>query len=142
MDLAERTQYVNDRFDDTFRVRAQMAVAMPPREDWEEMPLGPEHQYGWIPPIHLTEDEPRLMISVCPEIIAEQTMFLEDAEFEQYVRFIIFLIGRHIQWFDQGLSYRDLQNKFEEELLEKAERPFRFWSEVQLEILDRKLATS
>ena len=143
-----RADDIQERFDRQFRQTMGLAVAFPPRAEWETYPLGPQYQSGWLPPVPFA-GEPRLLISFCPEIIAEQTEVLadiaaenddvtEDELLEVYLSTIEFMLGRYIEWFDQQIPRAEITRRIEEDMYDHIPEAMQLLNEVQLQALDRK----
>lgn len=139
----DRIERIHDYFEDLIRVQLGQAIATPDREMWASMPLAPEHQYGWLPPLPYNgTDGPPLLLTVCPELILEHTSACSDEEFECYIQAIGFFIMIHVAEYPQkdgtdGLPTRERTVLAEKELDAADPGIMELVSRVQLGALDR-----
>jgi hypothetical protein len=94
--------------------------------------------YGWIPPYEVEgdpDDESATIIApFCPGLIAEQTRFLYDSPFEEYVDIIDYsmslqIIHRHLPWPEREAAV-------DHRMWEEASGSMELQNRIQMRILD------
>jgi hypothetical protein len=94
--------------------------------------------YGWIPPFELLDspdDETATVIGpFCPALIAEQTRFLLDEPFVQYIDTIEYQLCLHI--LHRHLPWQDRESLVDKLLWDTAPGSMELQNRVQLRILD------
>ena len=147
-DINDRTRLIQNRLDELFLGSAHAAVSAPDKESWESYPLPSQYRYGWLPPVKY--DEPLapdalspvadLMVSYCPEIIAEQTVWLDDDGLDIYLSITETIILRHMTLMadEPDMSEEERTRRVEEEIIDALASTdhLSFYSEVQMRILD------
>lgn len=89
------------------------AAVTPSKESWTIYNLDAPYRFGWMPPFHMDEDEPLLlMVSFCPELIAETTMWLDDESLGVYLDCIEACIDGMVAQpeSDPSVAYNRVQN--------------------------------
>jgi hypothetical protein len=61
------------------------ALVTPSREAWQAFNLDGSYRYGWMPPQPVEDDPHLLLVSVCPELIAATTLWLDDDDLDTYL---------------------------------------------------------
>lgn len=140
-----RIERITEYFEHLIMKQLGQAIATPDAEMWQSMPLPPEQMFGWMPPLPYNGDDgPLLLLTVCPELIDEQTAFLPDEAFEMYLETIGFFLIVHCAEYptdtSRGLNTRQRTCKAEDELMATpgGAAMMELLDEVRLRVLDEK----
>lgn len=85
-ELLGRTREVRHRLVDHLTVDLRCAAACPSRVAWQVVAVAGTFRYGWAPPTVVAAGPPPLLLyMLCPELIAETTLWLDDGELDIYL---------------------------------------------------------
>lgn len=69
------------------------------REDFLAFPLQPQFRYGFMPPVML--EGRRVIVPICPEILAAAAADFDDETFADYLELLEFLVTQHVALLDK-----------------------------------------
>lgn len=137
--IAERTKLVNDRL--VFHFEDIGCVLQPMSKfEWTtaqlEDPSNLHRPYGWVPPFEgKNGDEFAIFAPYCPSLIAEQTVDLDDGDFDSYLSGIEFITALQIA--NRNLPWQERERVIEARVWTEGEDTLRLMSAVQMAVLDK-----
>lgn len=140
-----RAKLIQDRLDSLFLNKMYVAVSTPDKETWESYPLPDGYRYGWLSPQPLGSDDvddPQWMVSYCPEVIADQTAWLDEDALSAYLDLTEAVILRHIALLEEqpGLTDTERSRMVEDEIIDALvdadNNVLALYAEVQMRVLD------
>lgn len=116
--------------------------------EWKANPIPDEnnlhHLYGWVPPKQIDsssdetlKDHDIVIAPFCPEIIAEQTLHLDQDEFAAYMDCLRVQTALHVAHRAKPLAERE--RIIEEYMWQEGEDSLRLMNAVQMRALDKLL---
>ena len=113
-----------------------VAVTAAHKDAWNSFPPAPRHSYGWIPPIAF--GEPALCVCFCPELLDEQTTWLDEEQLDHYLSVIEFTIDRHVQYWGE-MPEEELARRVDGEIIDHFPTSMSLLNRVQMRALDQKV---
>jgi len=130
-DLIDRTEIIKERIDTMLLDTIGFPVSTMPLDAWVDLELGTGEQFGFLWPRPF---EDTLLVAYCPDIIAVQTCWLDDPQFEAYMELVEFMLCRHLALGVMDLDER--RQQVESELWDLRPEAMEFLSHIQMQILD------
>jgi hypothetical protein len=140
IDMEERVEVVRHRLA-TFVLRELGCAAVTPlKDDWLDFNLDGPYRFGWMPPVGLLSANELIVISFCPELIAETTAWLDDDALENY----LVVIGTYLSAFVADLDADQVEvfRRTQDDLATSCPDALTLVSEVELRALDEGIVQS
>lgn len=137
-----RRDLIRNRLSSHLLEEQRCAVVCPPKEAILRMPIA-GHLFGWFPPMPL-EDSRMLLVSFCPELMAEITAWLDDEQLDAYLWTIEALLDEYISMMttcDELLTNAELRDRVEAKLLDAEPDALELLSQIELRALDTGIVT-
>lgn len=122
------------------RISKETVAEFIDRSEWVDVgddPTGLHKPFGFMPQ---RTDGPRLLVQFCPELIAEQSLHLEDADFTRYLQFIEGHVHMHVSHTPETMTgfydADELEGVIDRTLTELAPRLVALANQVQMRSLD------
>lgn len=117
------------------------AVVCPSKDAVVAIPIT-GHLFGWFPPMPIDDDNSLLVVSFCPELMAEVTDWLDDEELDIYLWTIEVLMDSYLDALAEGLEPDAMRQRVESELLDSEPDAMALLSQVELRALDSGVVRS
>lgn len=132
-DLIDRTDEIRERVDHMCLVQIRVPVAPMPLDEWLVLDKDVSERWGFMWPRPF---EDGLVVVYCPEMVAAQTCWLDDNQFQVYMDCIEFVISKHIALDDTIDTFEERRQVIEDDLWDANPEAMQFLSHVQATILD------
>lgn len=113
--LDMRTYRIRHRLADYVLNTLGCAAVTPSKTAWTTFEIDGPYRFGWMPPTQIEDDSPlMLIVSFCPELIAETTLWLDKDQLDQYLSTIEAFIDAMVTWPERSESdvYGEVQDKY------------------------------
>lgn len=138
MNVETTSEYIRKRIDTfIFGSLKKCQAATPTKAQWDTHPDGPYKRFGIRPPVIIAEQTLQIIVSYCPELIAEQTAHLSHEELDSYLDGLEYIMGRITQHVLAGDDPELAMSKTENEFYDHAPEAQSFMSDVWSYVLDR-----
>lgn len=111
------------------------AVVCPSKKVATSFPID-GHLFGWFPPLPLGEPSDLLVVSFCPELMAEITEWLSDSELERYLCTIEAVLDGYFDAATHGIDAEVARERIESDIFDKNPDTLALFSEIELRALD------
>lgn len=112
------------------------AVVCPSKEIVTQFPVD-GHLFGWFPPMPLADENSDLLIvSFCPELMAEITEWLTDDQLLMYLATIEALLSGYCDALQKGTSSEAARERVESEIFDASPEALTLFTEVEMRALD------
>lgn len=140
IDIEERTEVVRVRLATYILRELGCAAVTPLKEDWLDFNLDGPYRFGWMPPVGLLPNNDLIVISFCPELVAETTAWLDDDDLEDYLA----AISAHLTAFvtDMDADVTEVFRRTQDDIAESAPSVLDLVSQVELRALDESIVQS
>lgn len=130
-DSMNRTTVVIDRIAKFCEELGPIPVYVFDANTWAQIPgRSVNEQFGFTYPM------PGKPAAFCPELIAEQTEFLDDTQFNSYMDILEYVLALHIARAVDDVPFHVRRMAIDEELWGLRQGAMTFFSNVQMKILD------
>lgn len=110
------------------------AVVTPSKQSWSFYQLSAPYRFGWMPPVQVVDDTPALLVSFCPELIAETTAWLDDEQLDVYLTVVEAFIDAMVAQFSEPVA--EVYHRVQNSLYETAPDALALVSQVEVRALD------
>lgn len=133
-DSTERRKTITDRIAGHILTDLRCAAVTPSKNSWGLYDLAAPYLFGWMPPIQMVEDQPALLVSFCPELIAEITAWLDEEALDVYLTAIETFLDAMVAHYSEPPAevYQRVQNT----LYEDSPAVLDLISQVEMRALD------
>ena len=140
IDIEERIEVVRVRLATYILRELSCAVVTPMKEDWVDFNLNGPYRFGWMPPVALLPAADLIVLSFCPELIAETTAWLDDDDLENY----LVAISAHLTAFvaDMDADQTEVFYRTQDEMAVSCPHTAALVSQVELRALDEGVVQS
>lgn len=134
MNSTERRKAITHRLAEHILVDLRCAAVAPSKQSWVSYDLHAPYRFGWMPPVQVIDDQPALLVSFCPELVAETTMWLSDEQLDTYLTVIESFIDALVAQFTEPPT--EVYTRIQDVLYEKAPEALALVSMVEARALD------
>lgn len=137
-DLTSRRVAIMNRLSAHILNDLRCATVTPSKRSWTLFDLAGPYRFGWMPPVTIGDSEPPLLlISFCPDLLAETTMWLDDDALDTYLTATEAFLDAMVAWPKGPPSqvYAQVQNS----LYETSPGVLDLVSQVEMRALDEGL---
>ena len=133
--MADRKDAIRNRLAGYLLEDQGCAVVCPSKEAVQLVPID-GHLFGWFPPMPLDDNPDLPIVSICPELIAETTEWLDNDQLDTYLVVVEALLAGYVDALRAGITPEAAREQIESGLFETNPDALALCSEVELRALD------